>query len=203
MNDERRQFQRLTLTQPLDGWFGDYPVSLVDISAGGALIEHQGDIAPDSRGLLRFFWRGTEVEILAETVRRDDHHTGIHFLEETETLRELIAISATEILLALEANARGDRSANVVGEETITSAWAAKSIGYVQWILTPEGTWKSQRSLLPDQPENGFTIAAGEAADQVALLRSTYENGDEESRRMTRMLAELSVAAGASFDPQA
>jgi hypothetical protein len=203
VSDERRQFQRLTLTEPLDGWFGDYAIRLADVSATGALIEHDDAIDPESRGLLRFFWRGTEVEILAETVRRDDHHTGIHFLEESETLRQLIAVSATEMLLALEANARGDRQANIVGEETITSAWAAKSIGYVQWTLTPSGAWKSQRSLLPDQPENGFTIAAGEAAEQVALLRSTYESGNEESRRLTRMLAELSVAAGASFDPQA
>ena len=195
MNDERRQFQRLTLSEPLDGWFGDFPVRLVDVSATGALIEHDEEIEEESRALLRFFWRGTEVEITAETVRRDDHRTGLHFTEENETFRDLIAASATEMLLALEANARGDREANVVGEETITSAWAMKSVGFVRWILTSEGTWRSERALLPDQPEDGFTIAASEADDQVALLRNTYESGNEESRRLTRMLAELSVAA--------
>ena len=198
MNDERRQFQRLTLSAPLDGWFGDYPVQLVDVSATGALVEHDDHIEEASRALLRFFWRGTEVEITAETVRREDNRTGLHFTEENETLRDLIATSATELLLALEANARGDRAANVVGEETITSAWASKSIGFVRWILTPEGKWRSERSLLPDQPEDGFTIAASEADHQVALLRNTYESGNEESRRLTRMFAELSVAATAN-----
>ena len=195
MNDERRQYQRLTLSEPLDGWFGDYPVRLVDVSATGALIEHDDTIEEESRALLRFFWRGAEVEITAETVRRSDHRTGLHFTEENETLRDLIATSATEMLRALEANARGDRAANVVGEETITSAWASKSIGFVRWIFTAEGTWRSERALLPDQPEDGFTIAAAEADDQVMLLRKTYESGNDESRRLTRMLAELSVAA--------
>jgi hypothetical protein len=49
---------------------------------------------------------------------------------------------------------------------------------------------------IADQPADGFTIAAGETEDQVALLCQTYESGDEEARRMTRMLAELSVAGG-------
>ena len=198
MNDERRQFQRLTLTEPVDGWFGDFAVRLVDVSATGALIEHDEEIEADSRALLRFFWRGREVEITAETVRTADHRTGLHFTEENDTLRELIAASAAEMLRALEANARGDRDANIVGDETITSAWAARSVGYVRWIFRDDGTWKSERALLPDQPENGFTIAASEAPDQVEMLQRTYEGGDAESRRLTRMFAELSVAASSA-----
>lgn len=197
MSDERRQFQRLTLTEPLDGWFGDYAIRLVDVSATGALIEHDEEIEVSSRALLRFWWRGEEVEITAEIVRHADHQAGLHFVEESETLRALIATSASEMLLALEANARGDRDANIVGDETITSAWGARSIGYVRWIFNEDGSWRSERALLPDQPEDGFTIAASEAQEQVALLRSTYESGDEESRRLTRMFAELSVAVTA------
>jgi hypothetical protein len=195
VSEERRQFQRLTLTEPLDGWFGDYAVRLVDVSATGALIEHDEEIEVSSRALLRFWWRGEEVEITAEIVRHSDHQIGLHFVEENETLRALIATSASEMLLALEANARGDRNANIVGDETITSAWGARSIGYVRWIFSEDGSWRSERALLPDQPEDGFTIAASEDQVQVALLRSTYESGNDESRKLTRMLAELSVAA--------
>ena len=49
--------------------------------------------------------------------------------------------------------------------------------------------------MLPDQPENGFTVSAAEPDDQVELLCQTYESGDEESRRLTRLLAELSAAS--------
>ena len=53
----------------------------------------------------------------------------MQFLEENETLRALIALSAADILRALEANARGDRSANTIGDETLTSAWQRTASG--------------------------------------------------------------------------
>ena len=194
MNDERRSYQRLTLTEPLDGWFGDFSVRLVDVSASGAQIEHDEPIPADARGLLRFYWRGQEVEILASTARHIQvDRTGLHFLEENETLRTLIAMSAADLLRALEANARGDRSANTIGDETLTAAWQRPIAGYVSWTWDG-GIWHAKPCRDSGQPENGFTISAAEADDQVELLRRTYERGDSESRKLTRMLAELSVA---------
>jgi len=194
VNDERRAYQRLTLTEPLDGWFGDFSVRLVDVSASGAQIEHDEPIPADARGLLRFWWRGQEVEILASTARTiEEHRSGVQFLEENETLRGLIAMSAADLLRALEANARGDRTANVIGEETLTSAWQRPIAGYVSWIYEG-GAWSATPSRHNGQPPNGFTISAAEADDQVEMLRRTYESGDGEARRLTRMLAELSVS---------
>jgi hypothetical protein len=191
--DERRAYQRLTLSEPLDGWFSDYAVRLVDVSASGAQIEHDEPIPSDARGLLRFYWRGQEVEILAQTARPiHANRVGLRFLEESETLRALIAMSAADVLRALEANARGDRSANVVGDETLTSAWRTHATGYVRWELE-DGHWTSHYARESGQPENGFTISASETDEQVEMLRRTYETGDAEARRLTRMLAELSV----------
>ncbi len=193
MSDDRRAYQRLTLTEPLDGWFGDFSVRLVDVSASGAQIEHEEPIPGDARALLRFFWRGQEVEILAETARLiHTNRCGVRFLEESETLRGLIAISAADVLRALEANAAGDRTANVVGDETLTSAWRTQVSGYVRWELE-DGHWTPHHAHEAIQPENGFTISAAESDEQVAMLRRTYETGDAEARRLTRMLAELSV----------
>ncbi len=199
MTDERRQFQRLNLNEPIDGWFGDYQVRLVNVSATGALIASDEEIPEDARALLRFYWRGKEIELLAETARRVDANTGVAFLDESETLRDLIAESATELLRAQEANALGLRDANVIGDQTLTAASAgARLAGFISWIFS-DGVWKSRRALLPDQPPDGFTVRAGEPEDQVELLRRTYESGDTESRRLTRMFAELSVASG---DPE-
>jgi hypothetical protein len=194
VSDERRQFQRLALVEPLDGWFGDFPVRLIDVSATGALIESYEPLPSDARALLRFFWRGVALEIMAETARAGEQRTGVHFVEESADLWALIAGSATELLLALEANARGDRDANVVGDQTFTAAMHAHASGYVTWVLGADG-WKSRPALLPQQPDDGFTISAGEAEDQVEMLRHTYELGDAEAKRLTRMLAELSVAS--------
>ena len=193
MNDDRRVYQRLTLTEPLDGWFGDFTVRLVDVSATGAQIEHDDPIPDDARGLLRFFWRGYEVEVLASTARViQENRKGLHFLEQNETLRTLIAGSAADLFRALEANASGDRLANVIGDETLTSAWQRPIAGYVEWTLT-DGVWSARPRRDSEQPENGFTISAAEPDEQVELLRTTYESGDSEARRLTRMLAELSV----------
>lgn len=198
MNEyERRSYQRLTLTEPLDGWFGDFAVRLVDVSASGAQIEHDDAIPDDSRALLRFFWRDQEVEVLAETARRiPGNRVGVRFLEENESLRTLIAASAADVLRALQANARGDRDANIVGDETLTSAWRVPTDGYICWVFE-DGHWDPRPCMEPEQPVNGFTISAAEAEDQVAMLRQTYESGDAEARRLTRMLAQLSVAESA------
>lgn len=193
MSDERRVYQRLTLVEPLDGWFGDFAVRLIDVSATGALIESDEAIHADARGLLRFYWRGGEIEVLAETARKMETRSGLRFVEDCEELRHAIALSATEMLVALEANARGDRDANVIGDETLTSAWSRPASGFVRWMFDGR-TWRSEDSMSSEQPPDGFTIAAGESIDQVSLLCNTYETGDTEARRLTRMLAELSVA---------
>ena len=196
MNDERRSFQRLTLAEPLDGWFGDFAVRLVDVSASGAQIEHDEPIPPDARGLLRFWWHGTEFEILAQTARIiHETRVGLRFLEESALLNEQIAASAAGLQRAREANATGDRTANVIGDETLTAASRNLGTGFVCWTLGEDG-WHGRASPDPSQPENGFTISAGEPEEEVAMLRHTYETGDPESRRLTRMLAEMSVSEG-------
>ena len=197
MSDDRRAYQRLTLLEPLDGWFGDFSVRLVDVSATGAQIEHDEPIPFDAHGLLRFWWRGEEVELLAKTARViQPHRMGLHFVEESEPLRSLLAASSADMIRAFEANAAGDRAANVIGDETMTSAWQRPISGFVVWMFEDGLGWKSRFTRDSDQPPNGFTISAAEPDDQVEMLRKTYESGDEDARKMTRLLAEMSVAAG-------
>jgi hypothetical protein len=193
VSEERRVYQRLTLSEPLDGWFGDFAVRLIDVSATGALVEYDEPIPDDARALLRFYWRNGEIEVLAETARTMERQAGLKFLEENDALCQAIAASAREVLLALSANATGNRTANIVGDETLTAAWRRPVPGFVRWIYSA-GTWRSEHASESDQPPDGFTIAAAEPDDQVALLCQTYESGDTEARRLTRMLAELSVA---------
>lgn len=195
MSDERREYQRLNLVRPLDGWFGDWPVRLIDVSAKGALIESDEDLPDEARALLRFWWHGEELELLAETARRADSRTGLRFVEQSEQLRRLLADSATELLRAQEANASGNREANTIDQDaTLTAASLSLITGFVTWVFR-DGRWKRKATLTAEQPPDGFTIAASEPEDQVELLRATYESGDTEARRMTRLFAELSVTS--------
>jgi hypothetical protein len=187
-------YQRLYLTRPLDGTFGKRKVKLIDVSAIGALMENDEGIKVGTRSTLRFEWRGQPVKIKAQAVRTEEGRAGVTFLEDSEILRRLIADSATEMLRAQQANVEGDREHNIVGEDTLTAASAGlRGRGYIMYTFS-NGTWSKRRALLPDQPEDGFTISAAEPEDQVALLCDAYERGDEEARRMTRLLAELSTA---------
>lgn len=197
MNDEeRRGYQRLNLVRPIDGWFGDYAVRLIDVSARGALVESDETLPAGARALLRFYWRGEELELLAETARLDDPQIGITFVDDSPDLRRILAASATELLRAQEANAGGQRERNVIeGDATLTAASTLHRSGYITWILS-DGQWIRRHSLLPDQPPDGFTISASESEEQVEMLRTTYEHGDDEARRLTRLLAEISVAGG-------
>ena len=195
MQDDRRLYQRLHLTQPIKARFGNTTVRLLDVSAKGVLVESDRPLQKGSTETLRFTWRDEELSIPAKVVRCVDVESGLEFTEDSVALRALIAKSAEEVLRAQQANVDGDRESNVIGDQTLTSASAGLGLsGYIVWSLTPEG-WKRRRALLPDQPEDGFCVSAAEAADQVELLRQTWENGDEETRRMTRMLAELSAAS--------
>ena len=192
-DDERRQFQRFDLPEAIDGWFGDYAVELINVSGTGAYVRSNEPIPEDARALLRFFWRGTEIELLAEISRSDGHGAGLAFVDDPTMLRDLISDSTAELLRAQEANARGNREQNIYGDQTLTAASTREASTYVSWIFSDNG-WTKRVSLVPDQPANGFTVGAGEAEEQVALLRRTYEGGDTESRRLTRIFAELSVA---------
>ena len=192
--EERREFQRLNLTRPADGWLGDYAIRLLDVSATGALIECDDDIEVGSRALLKFWWRGEEIEITSDVVRNADGQTGLHFTEDSPELRRLIADSANELLRAQEANAMGDRARNVIGDETLTAASSRIDTHYITWLLGEDGQWERRASLISEQPENGFTISAAETPDQVAMLCSSYAAGDAEGRRLIKLLAELSVA---------
>ncbi|MEO6259046.1 MAG: PilZ domain-containing protein [Thermoanaerobaculia bacterium] len=194
MSDERRQFQRLNLTDPIDGHFDLLPVRILDVSATGGLLLHEGTLAEGARGLLRFPWRGEEILVVAEVRRSDEGRSGLEFVADSEPLRAALVASVQELLRAQEANAEGDRERNVIsGDETITAAAGMRAVNvFVSYRLTDAG-WKRQTMLLPDQPDDGFTVAASVPDEDITSLCRAYEMGDEEGRRLTRLLAELSV----------
>lgn len=99
-----------------------------------------------------------------------------------------------EVRRAQEANAAGDRAHNIIGgDATLTAASELDTANvFVSYRLGLEG-WKHRRSLLPDQPDDGFTVRASVPAEEIEMLCRTYEKGDDESRRLTRLMAQLSV----------
>ena len=99
-----------------------------------------------------------------------------------------------EIRRAQEANAAGDRAHNLIGTDaTLTAASQLEPTdAFLSYRLNAQG-WKCRRSLLPDQPDDGFTVRASVPPDEIELLCRTYEKGDDASRHLTRLMAQLSV----------
>jgi hypothetical protein len=185
---------RLNLTKPLDGWFGDFLVTLIEITSDGATALHGDAIPNGARALLRFPWRGVDLEVTAEISGGSDGRSTLRFVDKSAELRQAIDASGDELLRAQVANLRGDREKNIIGEETLTSAslGARGLLGYIVFRLTPDG-WQQTRSLLPDQPDDGFTVLADEPQEQIDMLCRTYESGDAETQKMMRSIAELST----------
>lgn len=194
-DDERREYQRLHLTKPVNGWFGDYSVQILEVSAQGASFLHDEELPAGARALLRFVWRGEELELTADLSNSMGSRSGVRFVDDTSRLRTLIRSSAEEVIRAQEANASGDRERNVVGDQTLTAASAGVrgDRGYLTFRYVDDA-WLCESTKDLKQPKDGFTVAADEPQSEIELLQKTFMSGGEEERRMTRMIAQLSVS---------
>src|SRR5207248_475513 len=112
MSDERRAFQRLNLTQPVDGAFGGVPLRIVEVSARGVLAMTDAQLQRWARGVVRFDWRGERVEAGAAVAWCEEGRAGFRLDEVPDVLRRLIEDSVTELLEAQEVR---DYTPNVVG----------------------------------------------------------------------------------------
>ena len=219
--EEKRAFQRLQLAEPIPASLNDSYAMLLDLGVTGALVEHSLPVEVGSRARLKFKHEGKPIEMECEVVRSTspqplptgvlpfpaldigprNFQTGVRFLramgDSDESLRLMLADHVDKILRAQQANAMGNRDANVIdGDATITRLGAAlrgADAGFLIFRLTSAG-WKKTPSLLPEQPEDGFTVAAFEDEEHLKGLCRAYENADQEGRRLIRLMAELSIS---------
>lgn len=184
------------MVKPIEARFGNHAVRILDLSTAGARIECDTEMPLGERGSLTFRWRKQDISVMAEVARAGEGDEGLRFTEESGIVRRLISEANAEVRRAQAANALGLREQNVIdGDQTLTAASAAaRSLarGFIVWTFDGK-EWTSRKALLPDQPEDGFTVAAAESFEQVEQLRKSYEAGDNDARELIRRLASLSV----------
>ena len=205
---DRREFQRLKLLKPILGTIEGQGALILDIGVGGAFIEHYGQASPGEQFRLSFTWEGETVEFVCEVRRSfvarrasDDtavSHTGTRFLQpigdSEELLGKMMSAFVSRILEAQRANARGERGLSH-GEAILArlgDAHRMRTRGYVTHSFA-DGRWTAVRGESPNQPEDGFTVAAFEDEEEIGMLRQTYETADAEGRRLIRLIADLSA----------
>jgi len=210
MTGERREYQRLRLAKPILGQIDDQSALILDIGIAGAYLEHYGTASPGDRFRVLFRWHGEEIEYLSEVARSTIirkpggdgvsmvSHTGVRFLEPVgrseERLQDLMATFVGRILAAQRANASGQRGESSEGEMILARMGEARRLRTRSWItyrMKGESWWRFPTDS-PDQPPDGFTVAASEDDEELETLCRAYETADEEGRNLIRLVAELS-----------
>lgn len=196
--EERREFQRLRLVEPVAGKLGEIPVLILEIGVLGARVSHR-DPLRDQFCELRFMHGSDKIAMKCEVVRtfKSDHEqqSGIRFLaaidDSGDKLRSMLAQLVThefEVRRMMPHSMPGHPGA-VDGDRTVRGADAA----FLCYRLD-DGKWHKRRVFLPEQPATGFTVARSEDNTEMQRLCHVYEASDEEGRRLIRLFAELSVS---------
>jgi hypothetical protein len=209
VSNDRREFQRLRLAKPILALMDGQSALILDIGVAGAFLEHYGALNAGHRFQLVFRWQGQDVEFQCEVARSavvrspggDGHnvvsHSGVRFLEaigeSQDRLQDMMATFVGKVLAAQKANASG--TVDVAGDAILGQLGEARRLrsrGYVSYRLTSDA-WSRLPTDSPQQPPDGFTVAAYEDEEELETLCRTYEQADEEGRDLIRLVAELSA----------
>jgi hypothetical protein len=208
--NERREFQRLRLAKPILGAMRGESALILDIGIAGAYLEHYGTLSPGERVELTFRWRKRDVRYVCQVVRSATvrsrggdgkspvSHTGIRFIDAIGDshvhLEDMIATYVGQELAAQRANAQGVDSGASGNLELVQigEARRTRARGYLCYHLK-EGKWWRIPTQSPLQPMDGFTVASYEDEDELEELCRTYEEADDEGRRLIRLVSELSA----------
>lgn len=201
---ERRRYGRIRLGEPLRARFGELPVFVLELSVVGFLIAHEGRLdSDDAQRSLVLEWDGSTLGLHCTIVRstlyrlakdlggKSIYHTALRILryvgDDFDRLRDLIRDRIVRALEEMKANAHG------IPPLAAYMYQPEKGELYRRCELVV-GRWRKTETIRPQQPLNGFTISAEVDPHHVEMLCEAWERTTTEGRRLTRLLAELSIS---------
>jgi hypothetical protein len=221
----KRTVERIRLLPHIDGAAGSIKLELIEISMGGARLQHYQPLHVGTRVNLRFEWGTQKISIPAVVVRCSVERfgsnsvflSGVRFdTTEADARSQIKTMVSHFVKRALDnqaANAAGDcpyasrlmRDAALGGYaaqvDVDPSIYALRDEGFVRYSW--DGTrWTRTRTWEPQQPEDGFTIWHYEDGEQAQLLCRDYQNSSPDMRTVIRMCAELSLFVDDTIPPQ-
>ena len=194
MAEERRRAPRFAVPEGVEASVGTVSVKLVDLSAVGALIEHEERFSLTAPQL-RIAWKGTTVtmpvrvarsEIAGRRESRLIYRSGVQFGSNSPAAEALVAsiLEQGQPPPAAQAEAAPSLDDSWIRQVNFLKADLEDDLPYAQFRLTPSG-WQKAYIATPMQPDDGFTVPRGE--HDFAELQRTYELADPETRRMMRI----------------
>ena len=202
---ERRRYGRIRLDSALHGQLQDSRVRIMEMSVTGFRIAHEARFATNQPLDLVIDWEGRRIRLVCTVVRttlwrlakslgeRSIYHSGLRVTESIDdsfnTLRELMHERILRALDEQKANARG------IPPLAVYMYQPEKGELYRRCEFM-NGVWRKTETIRPNQPTHGFTISAEVDPIHVDMLCETWEHTTTEGRRLTQMLAELSISKG-------
>lgn len=169
----------------------------------GFLIAHEGRFAPGTAHHLKMEWDSSTIELECSTARsslyrlaknlgeQSVYRTGLRIVRfENDDFDQLRNLIGERILRALD-----EQKANAHGIPPLSAYMYQPEKGdlYRRCELV-DGTWRKTETAHAQQPPNGFTISAEVDPYHVSMLCDAWERTTAEGRRLTQLLAELSIS---------
>ena len=203
MREDRRRYGRIKLEEPLRARFGDTPVRVIELSVTGVLVAHEGKLPVGETRSLLAQWQGELLEMDCVVIRstlqrlaknlgeRSVYRSGLRIVGFTnEGFVRLRNVIGERIMRALE-----EQKANARGIPPLAAYMYQPEKGeLLRRCEFIDGVWRKTETIRAQQPPNGFTISAEVDPYHVEMLCETWESTTAEGRRLTQLLAELSIS---------
>lgn len=188
---------------PLSGRFAERRVKVLEVSVMGFLIAHESRLDLLDAHRLQLEWQGAKIDLGCTIVRstlwrlsksigeQSIYHSGLRIVDSSrESFDRLRVLIEDRILRALE-----EQKANARGIPPLAAYMYQPEKGELfrrcEWI---QGKWRKTETIRADQPEHGFTVSAEIDPAHLEILCRTWESTTPEGRRLTQLLAELSIS---------
>lgn len=204
---DRRRYGRIQLDEdPMPAVIDGVGVQVLELSVVGFRVSHDMRFPGTAeKREIKLDWDGRKMQFACSIVRSTMHqlarrpgeksiyHSGVRILDAVDdselVLRDFIASRIIRALEEQKANARGMPP---LGNYT----YQVGKTNHFRRCELVDGLWRKTESNRNDQPANGFTISAAVDPIHVDMLCKTWERTNEEGRRLTQILAELSIRKG-------
>jgi len=200
---DRRVYGRVHLVPPLRGEIDGIFAAISEISLTGIRLMHDARLPEMQEHQIRLKWNQFTIRLRGEVIRTTIkklakkpgesslYESGVQITEAVgeshQLLRDLITDYVVRSINEQLANARG------VPPLAAYSYQTGKGERYRRCELI-NGQWRKVETTDPLQPANGFTISAEVEPEDLEMLCRTFEVCDAEGRRLTQILAQLSIS---------
>jgi hypothetical protein len=209
--DNRREFQRIELREPLDGRLNDDPAKVVELGVLGARVELSAPVQENAVVTLQFGMNDRKLSFECSVARLPDpvayahapHQAGLVFLrafdDSDDILRDVLTSVVTDEIERTRPRPAAAETAATFDPETTAMRIPAPFTTY----RFDSGSWQRRGVFIPSQPPNGFTVPVDEDQNEMQSLCAAYQSGEEESRRLIRLFAELRICRVLGAPPKA